>query len=89
MLQKNILIREWMVNQIRESRAKDYENPFRKMIYETDDEMNKIVGRINDNSFIKHEMDSLTAYKKTIGSIFKKTSSNKTKKAKVSASATV
>jgi hypothetical protein len=88
MLHKNILVREWMVNQIRESRSKDYENPFRKMMYETDDEMNKIVGSMNDNSFIKHEMSSLSAYKKTIGSILKQTP-NKTKKAKVATSAPV
>ena len=89
MLQQNIITREWMVNQIRESRAKDYENPFRKMIYENDEEMNKILGSMKDNSFIKHEVDSLHTYKKIISSIFKKTSVGKVKNGKVVAHSTV
>jgi hypothetical protein len=84
MLQKNVLVREWMVNQIHESRVKDYENPFRKMIYENEEEMKKILGGIHDNSFIKHEIESLASYKKTIASILKKLSSNRTKTAKIS-----
>ena len=74
LLQKNILTREWMVSQIRGSRAKDYVNPFRKMVYETEEEMNKILGSLNDNSFIKQEMASLSAYKKTIAAVLKKMS---------------
>ena len=72
LLQKNIHIREWMVQQIHDSRAKDYQNPFRKMIYENEEEMNKILGSMQDNSFIKHENESLTAYKKLIASLTKK-----------------
>jgi hypothetical protein len=84
MLQKSVLTREWLVNQIHAARAKDYKNPFRKMVYESEEEMNKILGSINDNGFIKHEMDSLTDYKKNINSILKKFSSNKARSAKVS-----
>jgi Domain of unknown function (DUF4954) len=80
LLQKNIHIREWMVKQIHESRAKDFKNPFRKMVYETDEEMTKIVGSLSDNSFIKQEMDSLSAYKKTIDNLLKKKSLKSGKK---------
>lgn len=72
MLRKNIAIREWMVKQIRESRAKDYKNPFRRMVYESEEEMNKIVGSLDENSFINQETDSLASYKKTIEQIVKK-----------------
>lgn len=74
LLQKNINIREWMVQQIHDSRAKDYSNPFRKMVYESEEEMNKILGSIDDNAFIKYEMDSLATYKKTVAGIMKRVS---------------
>lgn len=72
LLKNNIHTREWMVGQIHDSRAKDYSNPFRKMVYESEEEMNKILGSIDDNAFIKHEMESLAAYKKTIAGLMKK-----------------
>lgn len=83
LLQKNIAVREWIVKQIHDSRAKDYQNPFRKMIYETEEEMNKIIGSLQDNSFIKHEKESLAAYKKTVAAVAKKMTSKP--KAKVKA----
>lgn len=77
LLKKNIQVREWMVNQIHDTRAKDYQNPFRKMIYDNEQEMNKILGNIKDNSFINHETTSLTAYRKTLMSVIQKISSDK------------
>lgn len=77
LLRKNITIREWMVDQIRESRSKDYNNPFRKMVYESDEEMNKILGSLEENSFIKQEVQSLSSYRKTIENIIKKLPANK------------
>ena len=84
MLQKNLLTREWLVNQIYAARAKDYKNPFRKMVYENEEEMNKILGSIRDNGFIKHETESLSAYKKNIATILKKITSNKAKTTRIS-----
>ncbi|HKH61006.1 MAG TPA: DUF4954 family protein [Flavitalea sp.] len=84
MLQKNLLTREWLVNQIYAARAKDYKNPFRKMVYENEEEMNKILGSIRDNGFIKHETESLSAYKKNIATILKKITSNKARTTKIS-----
>lgn len=88
LLQRNIVIREWMVNQIRESRAKDYNNPFRKMVYESEAEMNTILGSLDANSFIKQENDSFIAYKKMIENIIRKLPArvNKQKPRKVPAS---
>ena len=81
LLQKNISTREWLVNQIYAARAKDYKNPFRKMVYENEEEMNKILGSIHDNGFIKHETESFSAYKKNIAAILKKISSSKSRTA--------
>ena len=33
--------------------AKDYTNPFRLMVYDTEKEMEKVIGKLNDNTFIK------------------------------------
>lgn len=77
LLQKNIQVREWMVNQIHETRAKDYQNPFRRMIYDNEQEMDKILGSIKDNSFINQETAALQSYKKTITSIIQKFSLEK------------
>ncbi len=35
------------------SRAKDYENPFRRMTYDSEEEMKQVVGALEDNSFIR------------------------------------
>lgn len=66
LLHQSITTREWMVKEIYESRAKDYRNPFRKMVYENPEAMNKVVGKLEDNSFIKQEQKALEAYKKEI-----------------------
>jgi hypothetical protein len=72
LLLQSITTREWMVKGIRQSRAKDYENPFRKMVYENGATMEKVVGKLSENSFIKQEQKALEAYKKDIAQLIKK-----------------
>jgi len=64
LLQKGISTKEWMTRGIYESRAKDYSNPFRKMVYDSMEEMNVVVGSLQDNSFIRQEKTALKNYKK-------------------------
>jgi len=45
----------WIANQITLSRQKDYLNPFRKMLYETDTEMKEVIGALEQNPFIKKQ----------------------------------
>lgn len=45
---------------IQNTRAKDYENPFRKMVYESQAEMIAVVGDLKDNGFINEQNRSLT-----------------------------
>jgi hypothetical protein len=66
LLLQSIATKEWMVKEIYESRAKDYRNPFRKMVYETTEAMNKVVGKLEDNSFIKQEQKALEVYKQDV-----------------------
>lgn len=44
----------WIMAQIRKSREKDYQNPFRKMLYNNEAEMEKVMGKLQDNPFISN-----------------------------------
>ncbi len=71
LLQQSIYTKEWMVKGIYDSRAKDYTNSFRKMVYENRNEMDKITGSLDKNSFIQQEQEKLIAYKKTVQQVIK------------------
>lgn len=47
--------KEWMYQNIYNSRAKDYENEFRKMVYDNEQEMESVIGKFEDNAFIQQE----------------------------------
>jgi hypothetical protein len=72
LLQQAIETKTWMCKEIYESRAKDYTNPFRRMVYETTEEMNKVVGSLEDNSFIQQQTGKLDEFKKQVKSVTKK-----------------
>jgi hypothetical protein len=63
LLQQAVITRAWMVKGIYEARAKDYSNPFRKMVYETEKEMEKVIGKLDENSFIQQQQAAYTAFK--------------------------
>jgi hypothetical protein len=52
LLQQAVTTKEWITKGIYESRAKDYDNPYRKMVYENQKEMEQVIGKLSDNSFI-------------------------------------
>lgn len=72
LLQQLLVTRTWMCNGIYESRAKDYTNPFRRMVYESNEEMNIVVGSLEDNSFIQQQTGELDTLKKQVKSVTKK-----------------
>jgi 23S rRNA maturation mini-RNase III len=51
--------KRWMVNCIRDSRTKDYQNAFRKMVYNNETEMEEVIGKIDDNIFIQQQEQEL------------------------------
>ena len=55
--------REWMVRNMVESREKDYNNKFRKMVYDSEAEMDLVIGRLEDNSFIRQQQEGLLKFK--------------------------
>ena len=71
---KNLLfqvldIKEWMVKNIYESRAKDYQNEFRKMVYDNEEEMEKVVGSLDDNVFIAQQKEEFKKLRYSIEKI--------------------
>jgi hypothetical protein len=64
--------KEWMAKGIYEARAKDYQSKFRKLVYDTNEEMNKVIGRLEDNSFIKQTNIELQQYRESIAALKQK-----------------
>ncbi len=60
-----------ITSNIYKSREKDYLNPFRQMTYESMEEMENVVGKLDENSFIKQTAEELKAYKKQIKDLTK------------------
>jgi len=70
-LQASIQTQTFLTESIQKSRAKDYENPFRKMTYENEAEMDAVVGKLDDNSFIKQTQEDLVTYKQKTKALIK------------------
>jgi len=58
-----IKTKEWMTDGIYKSREKDFVNPFRKMPFETQEEMDAVIGKLEDNSFISQQREELEKYR--------------------------
>jgi hypothetical protein len=72
LLKETIAVKEWMFEEIYNTRAKDYKNKFRKMVYNNEAEMVNVLGKIEDNSFINEQRTNVDAIKKNINSISRK-----------------
>jgi len=66
LLEESVVTKQWMVNNIYSSREKDYINPFRLMVYENAEEMNTVIGSLEDNVFIKQEKAAMEKYRKDV-----------------------
>lgn len=71
-VQRSVATKTWMSKGIYESRAKDYSNPFRKMIYANKAEMDTVIGKIEDNHFIQDQLKELESFKKIVKDLIKK-----------------
>ncbi len=69
LLQQALITKEWIANGIYESRAKDYKNPYRLMVYETQQEMEKVIGKLSDNSFINQQKEETILFTKQVNNI--------------------
>ncbi|HEU4471978.1 MAG TPA: DUF4954 family protein [Flavisolibacter sp.] len=72
LLLKTLDIKQWMVKNIYESRAKDYQSEFRLMVYNNEAEMEAVVGKLEDNIFIAQQNESYTRLKQSIEGIIQR-----------------
>ena len=63
LLEETVATKKWMTEGILKSREKDYTNPYRKMVYENNTEMNAVLGKLEDNSFIQEQFKGLEEFK--------------------------
>jgi hypothetical protein len=69
LLLQTLEIKKWMVKNIHDSRAKDYQNEFRKMVYDNEKEMAVVVGKLEDNVFINQQKEELERFKASVENI--------------------
>jgi hypothetical protein len=69
LLQEVLETKQWMTRNIYESRAKDYQNDFRKMVYNNEKEMEAVVGKLEDNVFINQQQHELTGLRAEVGKV--------------------
>jgi hypothetical protein len=65
-LNETIAIARSIASKTESSRKKDYVHPFRKMVYDSDEEMNAVLGSFEDNSFIKNTRISMSTFIQTV-----------------------
>lgn len=65
---------QWITDGIYKSRLKDYQNPFRRMVYENETEMNLVMGSLEDNSFIKTKKDACKKFAQTADALIRRLS---------------
>lgn len=71
LLTQSLTTREWMTKGIYDSRAKDYSNEFRQMVYTSKEEMNQVIGKLEENSFIRQETERLKTFKSQINQLIR------------------
>ena len=71
------LLRQWLriesnnLIRLSDSRSKDHTNPFRKMVYETQEEMDAVIGKFEDNGFIQQEEKQWKALQRNVNRLIK------------------
>jgi ligand-binding SRPBCC domain-containing protein len=63
--------KEWMIKNIYDSRSKDYQSEFRKMVYDNEAEMEQVIGTLDDNSFIDKQKKEFLQLKKSVSKVMK------------------
>jgi len=72
LLTNMIATKKWMTEGIYQNRAKDYTNPFRSMVYENKAEMENVIGKLEDNSFIKEQIVAFEKLEKKTNLLIRK-----------------
>src|SRR5690554_1103941 len=70
-LEESVETMKWITDGIYESRAKDYHNGFRAMTYDSEEEMENVVGKLEDNDFIRESRAETEKFEGNIRRIIK------------------
>jgi hypothetical protein len=66
LLVRALNVKDWMMKNIYDSRAKDFQSEFRKMVYENENEMGAVMGTLDENVFINQQKEELISFKKSV-----------------------
>lgn len=70
-LDEAVRIQQFVCDQTRLSRKKDFDNPFRRMTFDSDAEMRAVMGDAEENSFVKQVSEETEAFEKFVKSLFR------------------
>jgi hypothetical protein len=63
LLKEAVATKTWMMNNIFDSRSKDYQSAFRRMLYDNEQELENVIGKLDDNVFINQQRRELEQFK--------------------------
>ncbi len=66
---ESVATKRWICEEIHKTRAKDYQNQFRLMVYENEAERDAVVGALADNTFIHQQQAEYDQYVSSIPQI--------------------
>lgn len=72
LLLKSIDTKDWITKNVYSSKAKDYKNNFRTMVYSSKEEMEAVLGKLEDNAFIKEQYKENEEFSKHIKEVLKR-----------------
>ena len=68
-IDESVLTKQWICEEIHKTRAKDYQNRFRQMVYENDAERDAVVGSLAANAFINQQQEEYEQYISSVPSV--------------------
>jgi hypothetical protein len=71
LLEQALQTKEQIYQNIYTSRAKDYQSEFRKMAYDTTEEMEEVVGKLDENVFIQQQENELETFRNEVYGVLK------------------
>jgi hypothetical protein len=71
-MHKSIQVQEYISDQVYQTRKKDYDNPFRKITYDSDAELKAALGTVEENEFIIQVRKETEEYKEKLRAIMER-----------------
>jgi NDP-sugar pyrophosphorylase family protein len=68
-VEKAVRIKDFIRDQVYISRKKDFENPFKRMTFRNEEEMDASLGSVDGNSFVRQMREEAAAFRKTAAEI--------------------